>query len=71
MTPTRAADVQGPGRRFGTVRNAAEWLGIHEQTCYRWFYAGRIPGVRIGRTVRIDLRLLEAQLARGMRPAAK
>jgi len=49
-------------RRWISPREAAEYLGCHIQTCYSWIYEGRIPAARIGRSVRVDLRALEAQL---------
>lgn len=31
-----------------TVREASEWLGIHEKTLYRWVALGKLPHVRVG-----------------------
>jgi len=31
-------------------------------TAYKWFYAGKLPGARIGRTIRIDLKALNSAL---------
>lgn len=45
-------------RRPLTVRQAAETLGLHEQTIYKWSRTGRIPTLRIGGTLRFDPALL-------------
>lgn len=41
---------------------AREILGVHPLTAYKWFYAGKLPGARIGRTIRIDLKALNSAL---------
>lgn len=59
-------------RRWITPRETAEYLDCHLMTVYAWIDSGRIPAVRIGRSVRIDLRALEADLERQVsgQPAA-
>ena len=49
-------------RRWITVRETAERLSVHEMTVRDWVNRGLVPAVRIGRTVRVDLRTLETQL---------
>lgn len=49
-------------RRFLTVGEAAEYLRLTSGTVYQLFYAGKIPGTRVGRSVRIDLKRLDAAL---------
>jgi excisionase family DNA binding protein len=57
------------GRRWISVREAADYLGCHIQTCYRLLYLGQLPGARVGRSVRIDLKKLQEQLeAQARRP---
>ena len=51
-----------PGRRYISVRECAEYLSLHLQTVYSYIAQGKIPAVRVGRAVRVDLRRLEAQL---------
>lgn len=58
MTPPAA----NSNRRFITVFECSEYLSLKPQTIYELFYAGKIPGCRVGRSVRIDLRALETQL---------
>lgn len=41
-------------RRPLTVHQAADMLGLHEQTIYRWTRAGRIPVLRLGAALRFD-----------------
>ena len=37
-----------------TVRELAELLGLREQTVYDWVAKGRIPCVRLSRSLRFD-----------------
>jgi excisionase family DNA binding protein len=50
------------GRRYISVRECAEFLSLHLKTVYSLIARGKIPAVRVGRAVRVDLRRLEAQL---------
>ena len=52
-------------RRWISCKECAEVLGLNVQTVYQKFYRHEIPGARIGRTVRIDLKALETQLEKG------
>ena len=56
--------------RWISILTCGNILGVHKITAYRWFYEGKLPGVRIGRTIRIDLRSLTEQLERQRVPAA-
>jgi len=49
-------------RRWITVRETATRLSVHEMTVRDWVNRGLVPAVRIGRTIRVDLRRLEADL---------
>ena len=49
-------------RRWITVAEAAEYLSIHPVTCRRLIDRDEIPATRVGRSVRVDLRKLEALL---------
>lgn len=49
-------------RRWISPKEAGEYLSLHPQTIYQLVYEGKLPVARIGRTVRVDLRALEAQL---------
>jgi len=48
-------------RRFITVRKTAELLSVHSMSVRKWIDAGKIKAIRIGRSVRVDLRALEEQ----------
>ena len=50
------------GRRFVSVKFAARYLSVHEMTVRSWINEGRIPCARIGRSVRVDLKVLTQQL---------
>ena len=50
------------GRRWLTVKQAAEYLGLSVKGTYDMAAAGKLPVARIGRVVRIDLRALETSL---------
>lgn len=49
-------------RRWLTVREAAEYLGLSVKGAYDMAASGKLPAARVGRLVRIDLRALEADL---------
>lgn len=36
-----------------SVQEVADILGIHLVTCYNWIREGRIPSIRLGRSVRV------------------
>ena len=47
-------------RRFISVRNAAELLGVHPMTIYGWIAEKKIPAIRIGRRfLRVDATKLD------------
>ena len=48
-----------PARRWITVQEAAEYVGLHPWTIRDRIVRGIIPAVRLGRAVRVDLRALE------------
>lgn len=45
-----------------SYKQAAQILGVHEVTVKRYVYAGQLPSIRIGRTVRIPREGLEQAL---------
>jgi len=49
-------------RRWLTIREAAEYLGISVKGAYDMAATGKLPSARVGRLVRVDLRALEANL---------
>ena len=49
-------------RRWATVAEAAQYLRLSVNGCRKLICAGKIPAVRVGRAVRVDLRELERQL---------
>lgn len=51
-------------RRWITVREAAELLGIRPKSAYDMAARGVLPAARVGRLVRVDRRELEANLER-------
>ena len=62
MIKNRNLDFKsGEKRRWISVRETAERLSVHEMTVRDWVNRGLVPAVRIGRSVRVDLRALEAQ----------
>jgi len=60
-SPTMPAPER-PGARFITVDEAAEMLSLHPMSVRKMISRGQIPSARFGRSVRVDLRKLEAQL---------
>jgi len=59
MTPLA---MNNPGRRWVSVATAAKYLSLSLGTCYEKLYRKEIPGARIGRTWRVDLKALDALL---------
>ena len=53
------------------VTRAAEILGVHPWTLYRWAREGRIPAVRLGRSVRFRVAALREWLEQQEREAMK
>jgi excisionase family DNA binding protein len=51
-----------PERRWFSVKEISEFLGVSIKGCYDMIAAGKIPAARVGRLVRVDLRALEADL---------
>lgn len=50
-------------RRYATVPEAAEYLGVSEKTCRRMISAGELPAYRIRKKLlRIDLNDIDAIL---------
>jgi excisionase family DNA binding protein len=60
-------------RRWLTIKEAAEYLGLSVKGCYDMAAAGKLPAARIGRLVRIDFLALERELERQIsgQPAAR
>lgn len=50
------------GRRWISPKEASKYLSLHLMTIYQLIYADKLPAVRIGRSVRVDLKALEAML---------
>jgi excisionase family DNA binding protein len=51
-------------RRWITVGETASLLSLHPMSVRKMIARGKIPAVRLGRAVRVDLRALEAGLER-------
>jgi len=51
-------------RRWISIREASEYLSLHEITVRRLVDRGEIPASRIGHSVRVDLRRLQDFLER-------
>lgn len=47
-------------RRLISITEAAELLGVSQSTAYRLARENRIPVIRIGKAVRVNLQRLEA-----------
>ena len=60
MAKTRQMMSNGDiGRRLLNVREAAQYLGLDEDTIYRKARLRELPSVKFGRALRFDLRALE------------
>lgn len=60
----------GTARRLLTAQEVADQLGITDQRVYAMIREGLLPGVRLGRSVRVEVSALEAYLAQGGQPHA-
>ena len=49
----------GVGKRLLTPREAAAYLGLAEDTIYKKARLRELPSVKVGRSLRFDLRALE------------
>jgi len=60
---------EAPRRRWLTIREAADYLGLHPKTAYIWAARGVLPAARIGGTIRVDLLKLDEflEMQRGER----
>lgn len=50
---------EGVGKRLLTVREAAEYLGLAQDTLYKKARLRELPSVKVGRSLRFDLKALE------------
>ena len=48
-----------PEKRFLSVKELAEYLGIKVNTVYSWTFQRKIPYVKIGRCVKFDINKIE------------
>ena len=51
-----------PERRWISPKECAGYLSLHLISVYRLIDKGLIPATRIGRSIRIDMKKLDAQL---------
>jgi len=58
-------------RRWISVREAAEYLSLHEVTIRRKIDKEELPAARLGHVVRVDLKALNEQLERKMNLGGK
>lgn len=52
-------------KRWITVKEVADYLSIHPVTCRRLIAQKKIPAIKIGGSVRVDLKSLERQMIEG------
>lgn len=57
--------------RTMSVNEAAKELGVHPWTLYRWAREGRIPAVKLGRSVRFRVAALREWMEQQEREAVK
>jgi len=54
-------------RRWISARECADYLHFHLQSVYKLFYAGKIPGGRVGRSLRLDKQKIDSMLSGGLK----
>ena len=50
-------------RKYMSISQAAEYVGVSPITIRRWIDAGKLPRYQIGRVVRVDAAELDDKLA--------
>ena len=68
MSTATAIGVTGKKRLF-TAKEAAEFLGLAEQTVRQWANMRKIPSVKLGRALRFDIRELDDWIESNRQPA--
>jgi excisionase family DNA binding protein len=54
---------KSPGRRYASLKEAAEYIGVTHRTIRQWIAEGRIDGYRINaRLIRVDLNEVDAAM---------
>lgn len=65
MTPSLSLEFNGEvGKRLLTVKEAAQYLGLAEDTVYRKARMRELPYVKVGRALRFDVKALESYIDR-------
>jgi excisionase family DNA binding protein len=49
-------------RQYLSVHEVADKFAVHPQSVYRLVAEGRLPAIRVGRSIRIDADRVQAQL---------
>jgi len=58
-------------KRFLSVQEISEYLGISVFTTYSWIYKRKIPVTRMGKLVKFDLKKIETWLSKNSVEACK
>ena len=65
MTPSPSLESNGEvGKRLLNVKEAAQYLGLAEDTVYRKARMRELPYVKVGRALRFDVKALESYIDR-------
>jgi len=65
MTPSPGLESNGEvGKRLLNVKEAAQYLGLAEDTVYRKARMRELPYVKVGRALRFDVKALESYIDR-------
>ena len=59
--------MNGPARRWVSVKECAAYIGLREPATYRLIYLKKIPAARLGRNILVDLPALEELLTKQTR----
>lgn len=65
----RPTPSPSPSKRLLTAEQAAEYLGLATWTVRQWASMGRLPKVKLGRSLRFDISDLEKVIEEGKIPA--
>lgn len=62
--------MQREMKRLFTPKEVAEYLAVSPKTIYKWSFQGRVPYLKLGKTLRFDLKEIDEWLKghRGRQP---
>jgi excisionase family DNA binding protein len=60
--PRKSSPIPAPRPHYVSPAEAADYLGVNERTVRRMVSAGKLPGYRLGRLIKVDLNEVDSVL---------